>query len=348
MVYSVQYLRFFAAIAVVIVHAAGEVGLVFQQGQVGVDLFFIISGFVIYLVTERSRNSPKVFLYKRFIRVALPYYAILFFVIFDYTTLGWNNYDFGKLTVSNTLHSFLFIFETSDEGVFVQPIYPIGWTLNFEIFFYVLFAVAMMVSQKHRLALTASAIFGLTILQWFGRFEGGMWYMVQTRTAIEFIFGMLVAFYYINHLDKLRQHRATVPVAMVACLIGFSLLALGPPVHPFSGTRFITAGIPSAVFLCAVVTLESCGQISKSKILFYLGGASYSLYLVHLAVAKSVVHFIPINAWPGPIFAVIMIVVASILVSLAFHHLCERPLLELSHRLGQRHLKGMKLQGTGS
>jgi peptidoglycan/LPS O-acetylase OafA/YrhL len=270
------------------------------------------------------------FILKRLIRVAVPYYIILLFVIFDHYLIGWIKYFFENLTFYNVLYSFLFIFESNNGESFKLPFYRIGWTLNFEIFFYVLFTSAMIISHRHRLALTAGVIITLTILQQLFHFDSGTWYMMQTRTSIEFIYGMIIAYLFLNHPAAMARCRVVIPVAFAVIVVAITLLAFGPNVSAFNGTRFITVGIPAALLTCGIVALDVMGRIPKIKFLFYLGGASYSIYLVHFIVIKGIMTIISPDEWPNIIFTISAMTLTSIAVALLFHHLFERPLLQAS------------------
>lgn len=336
MVYSIQYLRFFAALAVLIVHICDEIGLSFHQGHFGVDLFFVISGFVIYFVTDHEQQRLGTFLRKRALRVAVPYYVILGFVVCDVLFLGLLDYAFRDLTLSNILHSFAFVFETGETGAFNLPIYRIGWTLNYEMFFYLIFGICMAVSHRHRFLLSSAVIMGLSVFQWWVKFEGGFWYMLQTRTSIEFIYGMAIAFAYTRFSNLPRRFRRLSVAGLVLSCFALALMWLAPSVSAYSGTRFLTAGLPASLLVLGLLMLEHTGRLPFWGPLFYLGGASYSLYLVHLLVVKGMT-----VALPGPfiseapLMALGLMMGASLLAAIAFHHLCERPVMRYSKSISQ-------------
>ena len=130
---SIQVLRFFAAFSVMMVHLP-----VFEFGIWGVDIFFVISGFIMMYVTE---NNEKFFLLKRIFRI-VPLYWILTLGVF---ALAIFVPDVLNNTTANIVHlikSLFFIpFDKNGTGHF--PILFLGWTLNFEVIFYFLFSLSL-------------------------------------------------------------------------------------------------------------------------------------------------------------------------------------------------------------
>ena len=131
--YSIELLRFLAATAVVFVHIP-----IVKFGNIGVDIFFAISGFVMMLSTE---SSSKNFFLKRIIRVAPTYYiftlGVFFSALIAPSVLNNTTADFSQL-----VQSFLFV-PFDKNGVGHYPILFLGWTLNYEMYFYLLFALAL-------------------------------------------------------------------------------------------------------------------------------------------------------------------------------------------------------------
>ena len=138
---SIQILRFIAAFSVMMVHLP-----IFSFGIWGVDIFFVISGFIMMYVTDKDY---KFFFVKRLIRI-VPLYWILTVGVFIIALI---NPDFLNNTSANIKHlikSMLFIpFDKNGIGHF--PILFLGWTLNFEIIFYLLFALSIFISKNHKL-----------------------------------------------------------------------------------------------------------------------------------------------------------------------------------------------------
>src|SRR5215467_2504234 len=149
---AIQFLRALAAAAVVAFHVRfdfvnnvsppGFLPAAFNLGAAGVDLFFVISGFVMVYSSESlfgRPNAPATFLLRRIVRI-VPLYWLMTSVMLAYVLAR----GFGPSDASPqlALASYFFIPYRRPSGA-MDPLYGIGWTLNYEMFFYVVFAVAM-------------------------------------------------------------------------------------------------------------------------------------------------------------------------------------------------------------
>ena len=134
---SIQLLRFISAFLIITIH------LGYNFGHIGVDIFFIISGFIITYVSQI--NSSQFFI-KRFIRV-IPIYWLVIFIFFISLNLFPNLFDLSKPNIIYLLKSIFFIpFNNLNTGHY--PIVIYGWTLNYEIYFYLIFSISLLFSKK--------------------------------------------------------------------------------------------------------------------------------------------------------------------------------------------------------
>ena len=163
-VLPIQYLRGIAALVVVWHHARGQLpGLSLllpnEFGAHGVDLFFVISGFIMVLTTTGKEATPWQFFKRRLVRVA-PLYWLVTTALVTLTVLAPNLLNTVKPTPGTTLMSLLFIPHLSigNPGM-VWPILVPGWTLNYEMFFYALFALSLF--APHPLVLLLSILAAL-------------------------------------------------------------------------------------------------------------------------------------------------------------------------------------------
>lgn len=201
MLFSIQYLRFIAATMVVLFHAtqalhrdfSSEALPRFLQGARGVDIFFVISGFIIVYVSRHANYDGWTFLARRFARVAPPYYlasvamlAVALFIpqVLQSTTLTW----------PHTIASFLFIPWDNPGTASAFPLLQVGWTLNAEMQFYAIFAAVFFLPSGLR-AMAASCVILAIVLVGLLVNPGNQTLAAWTNPIlIEFIFGMAIAF----------------------------------------------------------------------------------------------------------------------------------------------------------
>lgn len=273
--HSIQALRGIAALFVVVSHLA-FVGI----GAFGVDIFFCISGFIMMYVTEKD---TKHFLAKRLIRIVPLYYLI---TIFTYILLLVFPAMFMTTTadISYLIKSFFFI--PYEIGDVIQPIVRVGWTINYEMFFYVLFFVSMKISHKYR-AVICSVL--LVILAVSGELIALPTVVLQffcNELLVEFIFGML-SFYLCKKIHFSLQKRADKKHSVLVGVVCTAIIAVcfwlliyegnNLPVSYFY--RLINWGIPAFVIFIAVFTLGCIVKIPRW--LSFLGDISFSVYLLH-------------------------------------------------------------------
>lgn len=138
---SIQVLRFIAAISIILYHSS----LFGEHGYLGVDILFIISGYVIMKATEL--NKPY-FLLRRFIRI-VPLYWISTFLLFGILYVAPELSIMSEASLDNLVKSLLFI-PIAIPGGYNVPLLGVGWTINYEIYFYILFSLCLIFSYKYR------------------------------------------------------------------------------------------------------------------------------------------------------------------------------------------------------
>lgn len=252
---TIEVLRFIAALAVFFVHIPTV-----EKGHFGVDAFFVISGYVMMLSTQTSGDQ---FFLKRLIRIVPTYYAltITVFIIAMFLPSLLNN------TTADPIHlikSLLFIpFDKNGTGH--APILFLGWTLNFEMYFYLLFAISLAVSHQYRGVVATVLIFSVWCLcsvadVFITKVYGDL-------IVFEFVLGILL--YLILSLRSYKQ------IAVILLILSVAMLVSVDPL----GSRFFYAGIPSLVAIYLALSLLK--DRSLPRIFVLLGGASYVLYLTH-------------------------------------------------------------------
>ncbi|WP_433897888.1 acyltransferase family protein [Pseudomonas sp. PSE1(2024)] len=281
MLISVQALRALAAWAVVCHHfmqiffdfeARGPIGQLFiDKGAVGVDIFFVISGLVIFLSTEGKALPPARFLLYRLFRIVPAYwlYTVLMalLVVFARPLLPDQTVDWSHL-----LLSLLFIPTENPGGYGIYPTLNVGWTLNYEMLFYVLFAWALLFRLQVRLLVVAALLFAVC-QAWTG--FGWVSEFYRSDIVYEFLLGIGIGMLY---------RRGWIGPALWLPLlgIGVALLAI---YHLPPEPRLLNWGVPSAVLVMASMALER--HVERNRLLKLLGDCSYSVYLMHVLVLSA-------------------------------------------------------------
>ncbi|VVM66363.1 acyltransferase family protein [Pseudomonas fluorescens] len=278
MLISVQALRALAAWTVVCHHfmqiffdfkARGPIGQLFiDKGAVGVDIFFVISGLVIFLSTENKPLPPARFLLYRLFRIVPAYwlYTLLMavLVVFAQPLLPGQTVDWGYLSFS-----LLFFPLENPWGSVIYPPVDVGWTLNYEILFYVLFAWALLFRLQVRLLVVAALLFAVS-QAWTG--FGWISEFYRSDIVYEFLLGIGIGMLY-------RRGWIGPGFWLPLTAIGAALLAI---YHWAPAPRLLNWGVPSAVLVMACISLER--YVERSRVLKLLGDCSYSVYLMHVLV----------------------------------------------------------------
>lgn len=278
---SLQILRALAAILVVIHHALqiflnGDDLRGGSFGIVGVDIFFVLSGFIMIYVTP-EKGDYKRFLISRVSRIVPLYFlftTILAVLAFNIPTL----FNSVKYSFSHYLSSVFFLpFEAPDGRI--RPLLSIGWTLNFELYFYMFFAIFISCGVRSRIFLIAISMVLVSFLsEVFGSNKHLNFY--GNLIFLEFIAGMAFAAYLRGGIKVSRFSSLTMLVLGISVFIFFQYVETS--IH-----RVISFGIPALLVLVGAVCFElgSSEKSSCSKmvaLLLKVGGASYSLYLSHI------------------------------------------------------------------
>ncbi|MDF0729608.1 acyltransferase [Pseudomonas entomophila] len=278
MLYSLQALRAFAAWLVVCHHfmqiffdfnAKGPVGrLLSERGAVGVDIFFVISGLVIYLSTRDKDIAPRQFLLNRALRIVPAYwFYTLLMALLLLVASRWMPHQVFEW--QHLLLSLLFVPAENPGGYGLYPTLNVGWTLNFEMFFYLLFGLAFLVRQRHHLVLVTAAL--LLVSEVLGRL-GVLSRFYNNGIIYEFLLGIALGVLYRRGMIR---EGLWLPLAVLA-MAGYALY------HLDASQRLLHWGLPSALVVLAFVALEP--YFRGNRVLKALGDCSYSVYLIHVLV----------------------------------------------------------------
>lgn len=292
MLLSIQTLRFIAASLIVLVHSAGEFG--FRSfGAFGVDIFFVISGFIIYFVT--SSNS-KNFIVKRLVRI-VPLYWLLTTVTIIVLYADDSIFRSVKFDFFHFLSSLFFIPNWNISSNY-QPILKLGWTLNLEMVFYLIFYLSMKISHRHRGSIcTIFIVFGFLIIESLDLKTENILNFYSQSIILEFCFGIVIAKVYLNRSVMSIENAIILAVISIFCL---SLANYFEQIYYKS--RFFYWGLPAAGLVYAAIVLEYHNSIKGrriTEILNLMGDLSYPLYLTHIYIVAGFYRLVDIdvNLW---------------------------------------------------
>ena len=319
---SIQYLRGFAAFGVLLFHAADRAGYVFGVGAAGVDVFFVISGFIMWVVTCRKPPSPADFLVRRVQRIVPLYWGLTLGVAAAALVIP-GAFPAMRPTIGHIVQSLLFVPHRDETGLIAPLIVP-GWTLNYEMFFYLLFAGGLLAPARLRPWAVSAALLGLVALRPLGDVQNPIWATYTNPLLLEFGAGVWLGKAWSE--GKLPG-RALGWALIAAGLAGFSAVTLaGLDVEP---ARALLWGFPALALVTGAVSLEAAGPLPHWWPLRALGDASYSVYLVHgLAISAAFRIFERIGLTsPVPVF--VLSVATGIVAGLVTYQLVEKPMMKL-------------------
>lgn len=327
----VQCLRGLAAMMVVLYHCfpqldrMGYRGNHFQSLSGGVDVFFIISGFImLYSSHHAPQRGAGPFLLNRAIRI-LPIYWLLTSVMVVVALVAPQLMASTRFDTGHVLYSYLML--PARHPVLGQywPILAPGWTLNYEMFFYAIFALGLFALRDRgwRLVAFAGTIIALLTMVPLVMPVSGAWQFYTSSVMIEFVYGLLAGMAY------LHGWRISKTAGMLCIAVGFALL-LWSDFAPHPDIRGLVYGMPALLIFVGAVFPRLSASGATWRLPKLLGDASYSIYLTNM-IAMSAVGMmwrkliggaLPGNAIWFIAFAVPVCAAAGIL----FYRLVESPL----------------------
>lgn len=339
---SVQCLRGIAAMMVVCFHCFPQLERMGYSGNQhvslssGVDIFFIISGFIMLVSARRSPSrGAGAFLLNRAVRI-LPIYWILTSVIVAVALAAPQLLASTRFELSHVIKSYLMVPAMHPVAKLYWPILIPGWTLNYEIFFYLIFALGLGVVKDRGRGLglfVGSAIAILVLLPLVVRPEG-VWSFYTSSVMIEFVFGIIAAEVF------LAGHRLSRSIGALCIAAGVGLLLLSDYV-PFPDIRGLALGLPALLIFVGMVFAPWSQQRAWVRSLRVTGDASYSIYLTHMITMSAIGQgwrrllggTLPGNSILFILFAMIVCAVGGFI----FYRMVEQPLTNgLKHAMRVR------------
>lgn len=276
-IHGIQVLRGIAALAVVVHHALemsnGSPGQfspdwLTTSGAVGVDIFFVISGFIMLHTAFRPSRpplTPAAFLKRRFLRI-YPFYWLCLIAMSAVFFLGFmksHSISAGKIVQSALLLP-------------NDPLINVSWTLSYEVFFYLLFAASLLSASRTMTALLSMVAIALTL----GAGTLASVPFLANPVMLEFSFGIALALL----VPKIPQGRAILVLGAVAAAAAL-LAPLAIPSVSTAGldgwARVLAWGLPATAIVAASLSMRRPTGLAGRGMLL-LGDASYALYLTHI------------------------------------------------------------------
>lgn len=339
---SVQVLRAIAALFVVAFHStvlwqdkAGPAVSPWQNGNSGVDLFFVISGFIMVFSSRRLLGRPdgwRQFIVQRIVRITPLYWlltAAKLAAIVAVPALALHT----SVTSWNVLASFLFV-PSYDAAGMLKPVIAVGYTLSFEFAFYAVFTTALFLALDP-LVVVAPAMVLLAILSVAHTSDWPAFIMLADPIVLEFVFGVLLGYLFAGgRLQRVVPWWWVLPVGS----IGLLCLAIVPADGRWE--RVAIWGSAAAATLGAGIVAERWIGRFLPKLLVEIGEASYSMYLTHGFVLPLVGLAIERTGLRGSEFGAALIascLIVSTIAALATYRHVEVPMTAwLRRSIGDR------------
>jgi len=339
---NIQGLRAVAVCFVLVAHIYGlfdkvvprshALDVLMALGHSGVDLFFVISGFIMISVHWSNfgdRGITRTFLTKRIVRIVPLYWLATLtiaavFAIAPHLILSWPQ---TSLALS------LLIVPMSRE-----PLLFVGWTLVYEMYFYYIFAVLLNFSRRYAFVGLGiwAAIIALAQV-WPERATTPVGDQYLSTLVFEFLLGIIVGT--LVKRGVLRFSSPAISLGFLGLAGALYYVVTAHVVYAFDwNLRFLCYGVPMALILYGFVVLERERRFIMPRAMLRVGDASYSIYIWHTVIYAVFGHVLLVALRyvrvPWPILLCVPVI--TVLISLALYDLIEKPLLKVSRDTARR------------
>jgi exopolysaccharide production protein ExoZ len=274
----VQYLRGIAATMVIVAHSADQIGsaasVVSNVGTAGVDIFFVISGFIMTYTTAMRSYSRAGFIWRRIVRIVPIYWAVTCLAAVTVTIVPFLFKD-TVFTWPEFLTSLFFIPLQNPAVDDIAPLLKLGWTLNYEMFFYLLFCAFLPWRTSVRIV-AIGAVFG--VAYWLAPTHWAPFVFYGRPITFEFILGSFAGWLFVSGLLLPR------PLGIAGVVVSLWFFVWGAS---FAPQNLLYCGVPAAGIVISLLTLQR-GMTRINKLLHTVGDASYSIYCTHLFLVMAI------------------------------------------------------------
>ena len=328
---GIQYLRGIAAMMVLLFHLQVQLHRLGYEGAWpssligGIDIFYVISGFIMWSTTvARGEEGPLPFWRRRIARIVPLYWTVTGFVVIV-MLIAPRVMQSSRFDLDHVVASFLFVGYPHPITGRIEPVVIPGWTLTHEMFFYLLFGLFLLARPRIRLIGILAVLAGLVAV-------GRLFALPPTTIAGFYTSDMLLEFGLGVALGALASHGpglTGVSRMWSWVMLGTGAVALAslPLVAELSG--FVMRGIPAGLIVAGLLVIEAHSGLFRSRLLHGLGDASYSIYLSHMISLAASSQLWRVMALPQDAGGLCLYMVFAVLLSLAggwlLHLLVERP-----------------------
>jgi peptidoglycan/LPS O-acetylase OafA/YrhL len=294
-------------------------------GATGVDLFFVISGFIMIVTTHNVVHGPetaKRFLLRRIARIYPPYFVVTLGILVLFL-LKPDMVNSSQAQGPDILSSFLLLPQVG------LPLLLVSWTLVFEMYFYIVLALALIAPRRLQPVLLGG--WGVATIA-FGFIDSTNPFvqLIQSPINFEFLFGAIIGGLTVS--ARIRAPRLFATLGGVVTLGLFALMWSGMLVFESILPRVLTIGVALAILVYGMVGLERRGIWVVPQFASRLGDYSYSLYLTHVltlgALGAVLGQVLPIHPVTH-VIALLLALAASLGVAILFYYAVEKPLVNL-------------------
>jgi peptidoglycan/LPS O-acetylase OafA/YrhL len=342
---SLQIVRGAAANLVVLQHltefenryAGATLPAIIHYADLGVDVFFVLSGFVMAAVAGRD-VGPLQFLWRRAARIYPTYWLATVVILAIAAAVPGLVHE--PLESISLWRSFLLIAAEPQ-----QPVVSVGWSLVHEVYFYFVFAIFLTFRIP---ILTGAAAWGVVIVavrlaapEYFMTFP--VLRMMTSPLTFEFMMGLVVGVLWVRGYASNAISAGVAGTAMLILMLGLHYHFFAEQLAPFGNAPYLVAvrvvmfGVPITLILYSLVAYERQASLKPPALFVAIGDWSYSIYLFHFmalsALGRAILFMFP----GGGIAASVILFVAGLMVAniagAAIYVLFERPTLKRLHRM---------------
>ena len=247
---------------------------IFNYGGFGVDIFFVLSGFIMYYSVKHNKKGGISFFIDRFFRVFPVYWFMTIVLVLSAALLPLDSYD-TSYTANTLIKSFLLIPSENPNGLGTYPFLYVGWTLAYEMLFYLILSISLLIYKKRAILISTIILCILPIV--LGNF---LLLGNSNNLLFEFVLGIFIAHSYVfisstKYFDFILKPIVSIPISLTLIVI----FAVGIKVL---GYNFKTQLLGASSIIAIFLIIEN---LIRDKVIFkklvVLGDISYSTYLIH-------------------------------------------------------------------